>query len=410
MVRLAGVLLIALHSFLLPVNAIPSPVDSFFTPAAYISYELPKASTPYDVVAAPWSGQTSSSPVFSVLNVSEPVQMRDSSNEWDIYRDGGGSCSLANTTFFVFCDTGAYNESDELVAFASNSLSVVTDFEDIGELADATMVESVQSKFAAIPFTTNEAKYNDLQSTRYALWTYTNCIQINSSYALHFWGVHHYYNSTTSHYYGNTLSIYTLDEATNNITVARPFTLAFTSGRYPYGSFANLVVDDYVYLYATDSTYSDNYDIHVARCPKDSILDFTTCAYYDAAEDYWSSTIPVPTGRRQSAAIITNGTTFSSGSMYYSEYHQAYVLIYFSNMADNLFRLISSPTPLGPWNVTDTVLYNSTEGPLGYNYGGVAHPIYYQTDDQVAGQSVMLHYSYQDTNGTYPLAVKLEFE
>ncbi|KAK9448436.1 uncharacterized protein V1518DRAFT_317844 [Limtongia smithiae] len=382
--------------------------SSTTTTSAYSSvFAIPTILTPYDRT----SPKLSYSPVegsFSVASVTDWGKLKDYSSTWTIYRDGGGMCTLNNRTIWIFNDANAYTSSGVFAGAATNSMSLANTFSNASLLTDFTIGPSV-GYFPATPWWgTTESQYATSPSHRYALWTYTNCVQISATSAVHFFGLNKFSTTTSSTYYGNTMAIFGINESTGKINVTRPSEVFFPNTTYPYGSFANVVVNGYAYLFGVDKTYSSSLDVHLAQVYTGYITDITKYRYWNAGTKLYETTQPTPTARRQSAAIIQSGIAFSTGSMFYSEYHNAYLLIFFSNYVDNTFRLMSSPSPLGTWNVTSATLYKTTPG-VAYNYGGLAHPEYFQSDSDVVGKSLMLHYSYQSSAGTYPKALTLTF-
>ncbi|KAK9489536.1 hypothetical protein V1508DRAFT_400744 [Lipomyces doorenjongii] len=85
--------------------------------------------------------------------------------------------------------------------------------------------------------------------------------------------------------------------------------------------------------------------------------------------------------------VISNSMPFSSGNSYYSKYHNQYSLAFFNNWIDNTFRVLSAPTPAGPWTTDNKVLYETAQGE-SYNYGAQ---------------------STSDLLSKYPKALKLKF-
>ncbi|KAK9471443.1 uncharacterized protein V1510DRAFT_404127 [Dipodascopsis tothii] len=335
-------------------------------------------------------------------------RLTDWSNPWSIYRDGGGSCTLGNRTFWFFDDTEAYAADGSFAGFASNSLAVANSFNHLGWLTDVTVNKST-GVFPAIPFTASEYVVRNSQTSRYAIWTYTNCVEVSRTEAAHFWQVVKYTAANEYSTIGVTQAYYTLDEAANRLSVERPKQLYLDNTVYEYGAFGNIVIDGYAYLYGLDTIYSSRYDVHVARAPLTSIKDQSTWQYYDASTGTWSSTITHPSARRRSAAVIQGTMPFSSGAFFFSQYHNQYCLVFFNNWIDSTFRILFADTPVGPWDTNNKVLYKSDKGPKGYNYGGLATPIYFQRDGHIAGQRLMLSYSYQDSDGTYPRTHEVVF-
>ncbi|KAK9331220.1 hypothetical protein V1520DRAFT_325786 [Lipomyces starkeyi] len=378
------------------------------TPAASQSFPIPSILTPY-VPTKPLYFKTPVMKPFTISKVVNWWRMNDWAQVYDIYRDGGGSCSLYNRTFWVYCDTTAYSKTTgKIVGAASNSMTLAMDFNYPNRLKDFTMIPSTGWK-PAIPFTDYEASFSGNIGTRYALWTYTNCVQLTPTRAMHFFNVQKFYNAYSSKQYGNTMAIYTMDPVTNQITIERPEQYWYLNTTYPYGSFASVVVNNVAYLYGIDRLYSGNYDVHLAKVPVGYETNRNYYRYYDAASGGFSYTMPVPTARRQANAVIQGTQPFSTGTVFWSDYHNAFLLVFFNNWVDSTFRVLSAPSPIGPWNVSNTVVYQSTPGPGGYNYGGNASPIYYQKPGQVAGKDLMLQYTYQNTSNRYPNALHVTF-
>ncbi|KAK9448435.1 uncharacterized protein V1518DRAFT_428210 [Limtongia smithiae] len=371
-------------------------------------FAIPSLLTPY-VATTPKLEVSPESGSFSVKSVSNYGEMAYYASTWTIYRDGGGSCTLNNRTLWLFNDANAYTVSGDVFAgAATNSMSIATSFDHPGSLKDLT-ISSAVGYFPATPWWgTEESQYATSPSHRYALWTYSNCVQLSSTSAAHFFLVNKFSSVTSSKQYGNTMVLYSMNESTGKITVTRPMQYAFQNTSYPYGSFANVVVNGYAYLFGLDRLYSTNLDVHLAQVYTGYISNLAKYRYWNAETKAYETTLPVPTARRKAAAVIQSSIAFSTGSLFFSEYHNAFVLIYFSSYEDSTFRLIRSPSPLGPWNTTSVTLYKTTIG-VGYNYGGLAHPQYFQSIAGIAGKSVMLHYSYQSASGTYPKAMTLTF-
>ncbi|KAK9319462.1 hypothetical protein V1517DRAFT_46910 [Lipomyces orientalis] len=378
------------------------------TPVASQSFPFPSILTPQVPTNPPYYKSPVLKP-FTLSSVTDWSRMSDWNSVYNIYRDGGGSCSLSNRTFWVFCDTTAYSKTTgQILGAASNSMTVALSFTNPKGLQDVTMIPSTGWK-PAIPFTDYEATFSGNIGTRYALWTYTNCAQLSETRAMHFFLVNKFSNAYSSRQYGNTMAIYTLDPVTNQITIERPEQFWYTNQTYGYGSFASVVVNKVVYLYGLDRTYSGSYDVHLAKVPVGYETNRNYYRYYDAATGNFSYTMPVPTARRRANAVIQGTMPFSTGSVFWSDYHNSFLLVFFNNWVDSTFRVLSAPSPVGPWNVSNSVLYRSTPGPGGFNYGAVATPIYYQQPGQIAGKQLLLQYSYQNTSNTYPKILQVTF-
>lgn len=147
-----------------------------------------------------------------------------------------------------------------------------------------------------------------------------------------------------------------------------------------------------------------NSGLQLARVGINGLTDFAKYTFWDPQGQNFSAIPPNPN-------LIVNDQiylpgTFSSGSTFYSPYFMTFVIVYFNKMADSTFymRYLQLDGPLG----TDTVwiaggkngngieaedvealvrytwsaeqkLYTSTPGPGGFNYAGMPHPEYFNT-------------------------------
>ncbi|KAK9447099.1 uncharacterized protein V1518DRAFT_422206 [Limtongia smithiae] len=379
--------------------------------AAYTSHSFKVPKTHFFPVNPPFRADSNSdsSGSLDINYVRSFGNLTDYNNRYTIYRDGGGSCSLSNLTFWFFCDTTVYDEDGSFAGFVSNSVAVANAYPHAGSLTDITNTPDTGAH-PAIPYTDAEAEVSDSASTRYAIWTYTNCVVLSDTKAAHFWNVVKFSSVDSSASVGTTMAIYDLDLDNSTISVTRQDQITYVTTQYAYGSFANVVVDDVAYLYAIDGLYSEKEDIHVAKAPLATFEDTSTWTFYDNSTSSWSSGMPAPTSRNRAGAVINSNMPFSSGNIYYSVYHQQYLLIFFNNYIDSTFRVLTAPSPVGPWTNDNKVLYKTRTG-ASYNYGAQSTPIYYQSSESaVAGKSIMLAYSYQSSSATYLKALKLDFQ
>ncbi|KAK9365076.1 hypothetical protein V1509DRAFT_424252 [Lipomyces kononenkoae] len=377
--------------------------------AASVSYELPSFLTPVRPAPNPSYYVYPTNTNFEVESIQELGKQNDPDNPLAVYRDGGGSCSIGNRTVWFFCDTLGYDEND-FKAMADNSLAVARSFNEPTFLADATSNSRVSYGWGpAVPYTSEEYPWQDFPSKRYAMWTYTNCLQVSENQAVQFFTLNKFSSRLDYYGLGNTMVTMDFNPKTQMLTLTRDQQVTFPTTTYAYGSFASIVVNGVAFLYGLDTTYSSNKDVHVARVPVSHISDLSKYLYYDAWTKKWTSKRPKPTARHQSAAVMSNSMPYSSGSMFYSEYHNAYLLVYFSNWADSTFRVSYAPSPVGPWTTDNKIIHKIPLGPGGFDYGGVAHPQYYQNDGP-SGKALLLHYSYQGSSQKYTKAAKLVFK
>ena len=147
------------------------------------------------------------------------------------------------------------------------------------------------------------------------------------------------------------------------------------------------------------------YGLQLARV---GINDLTTYAKYT----FWNpqhhnfSLIPPNPSIRNPTQIYLPGS-FSSGSVFYSPYFETFIMAYFNKMADSTFyiRYLQLEVPLAEdltwpaggkngkgiiaedtealvkyaWSA-EQVLFRSPPGPGGFNYAGIAHPEFFNTE------------------------------
>ncbi|KAK9469552.1 hypothetical protein V1512DRAFT_256532 [Lipomyces arxii] len=400
--------LIALIALAASATAAPLVARDSGTPVASTAFALPTVFTPSQDDNPPASASPLAHGTFGIGSNTDFGMMQDYTNPNTLWRDGGGTCNIGNRTLWFFCDTLAYRKKDNRIMGApSNSLSLAKSFDLPANLTDVTCRSSVNQCSNAIPLTSSEAAVSNSASTRYALWTFTNCVPTGDNTAVHFWQVNKFRSTSASSITGYTMAEYNIDPVSNQISITRNAQYAEIPPTYNYGAFANVVVNGVAYLYGLDVTYSGRNDLHLASAPVSTIGDMSTWSYYDASTKSWNSTAPVPTTRRNTAAVISNSQPFATGAtVFFSEYHNAYLMVYFNNWADSTFRVLSAPTPTGPWTTNNKAVLKVPVG-SGHSYGGVAHPDYYSVPGPT-GQSLMLHYSYQGSR-TYTRADKLTF-
>ncbi|KAK9481482.1 hypothetical protein V1527DRAFT_455965 [Lipomyces starkeyi] len=246
-----------------------------------------------------------------------------------------------------------------------------------------------ESSWPAIPLTPSEQFVSATYKKTYQFDTSAHCSLISGTSAVQFWNAWSYSAGTYNCYSpsGSFLAIHTLDSATNKLTISRPGPV--------YQKLRK------TYLYAWDVYYppSDDMggehdpggyhrDIHVAVAPTSTIADKSTWKYYDNRTRTFSSTEPLPTTRRSSAAIIILNDVSTSASIFYSEYHDAYLLVYAPFYPPGIYVRFA-PTPLGPWSSGGTKIMDPTQ--FGYTVVryALASPIFFQTGGK-AGQSLLL--------------------
>ncbi|KAK9490382.1 hypothetical protein V1508DRAFT_425027 [Lipomyces doorenjongii] len=296
-------------------------------------------------------------------------------------------CSLQDRGFWFFGYTSSVEIDSYQVTSFSSSLSLAKDF------AHPAWIVDNWAHWPIIPRTAEENEVSVTYSTDITVNASINCAVVGPSKAIQFWNMRLSYCGPFA---GTSMVVYEFYPAYNSLKITRPITITLTPDEYQYGSFATVVVKGVVYLYALD-TSQDGYhrDVHVASAPAATVEDKSTWRYWDQGAGAWLSTEPVPTARRQSAAIISlpAQTSFrDSASIFYSAYHNSYLLFFLNDSEDRL-RVKYSSTPLGPWSTDDIIVFSF---PASVQHALVT-PVPFQNGSDIAGQRVLISsYGYNE--------------
>ena len=144
--------------------------------------------------------------------------------------------------------------------------------------------------------------------------------------------------------------------------------------------------------------------LQLARVGMNYVNNFSKYRFWDPRSPSFSATPPKPS--LQDISQIYLPGTFSSGSVFFSPYFKTFIMVYFNKMVDSTFyiRYLQLSGPLGQdatWIVggkngkgleaedaealvkytwsAEQKLYASPPGPGGFNYAGMAHPEYFNT-------------------------------
>ncbi|KAK9350714.1 hypothetical protein V1523DRAFT_418966 [Lipomyces doorenjongii] len=384
-----------------------------FASATSTTFSVPNILTPHSEFSPPFM-VTPRNLGFSVASVSNWGYLHDYSINSSYTLTSGFQgfptlCSIQNRTFWFAGPVQIQDAQNRTLASTSSSVAMALTFSHPSWIRELS--PRPDSSWPVIPITPAEQLVSITYNQTYQFDATAHCSLINDTSAVQFWDAWSYNSGKYNcfHIGGSFLVIYTLDPATNKLTISRPAPVyQKESIQYPYGSFSTLTVQGMTYLYAWDvyvppsddmggdsGTGGNHRDIHVAVAPTSTIADKSTWKYYDNSTGTFSSTEPLPTTRRSSAAIIILDefstefeNTFLSASIFYSEYHDAYLLVYAPIYPPGIYVRFA-PTPLGPWSSPGTKIMDPTQ--FGYSVVryALASPIFFQTDGN-GGQSLLL--------------------
>ena len=144
--------------------------------------------------------------------------------------------------------------------------------------------------------------------------------------------------------------------------------------------------------------------LQLARVSMNDLKNFSKYRFWEPQGQNFSAR--PPDLRLQNASQIYLPGTFSSGSIFFSPYFKTFIMVYFNKMVDSTFyiRYLQLNGPLGQdatWIIggkngkgleaedaealvrytwsAEQKLYASPPGPGGFNYAGMAHPEYFNT-------------------------------
>ncbi|KAK9462064.1 uncharacterized protein V1516DRAFT_663771 [Lipomyces oligophaga] len=222
------------------------------------------------------------------------------------------------------------------------------------------------------------------------------CVAINSTTSVQFWDA--YVDSGSR---GSVMTVYTIEDDAATLHVTRPQDVygdAYNN-EYEFGLFASLVVNKVIYLYALDvSSYGNSRQLLVARSHIDTFTDKSTWTYWTGSK--WTAVEPTATAAASSESVIYElpddqqfymGTTpfASGGSIFYSDYHHAYLMIFVSSADTSSYIIEYAPTPIGPWTTNRKVLYTDNTYAI---HSSLATPAFFSSPliNAASGKQLML--------------------
>ena len=213
-------------------------------------------------------------------------------------------------------------------------------------------------------------------------------------------------------YQARGMTLITITAPDSGPVAARRGDLIIPGTEVAYGGFSSIF--GYQSTEASSKKDSGNRDVYLlgmaasglqlARVGMNHLSDFSRYTFWDPQSQNFSAKPPDP--NLQDASRIYLPGTFSSGSVFFSPYFKTFIMVYFNKMVDSTFyiRYLQLNGPLGhdttwiaggkngkgleaedaealvkyTWSA-EQKLYASLPGPGGFNYAGMAHPEYFNT-------------------------------
>lgn len=208
------------------------------------------------------------------------------------------------------------------------------------------------------------------------------------------------------------MTLITITAPNSGPVAARQGDLIIPGTEVAYGGFSSIL--GYMSTDSAEDKDSGNRDVYLlgmtafglqlARVGMNDLSDFSKYTFWNPQGQNFSTSPPKPS--LQDAALIYLPGTFSSGSVFYSSYFETFIMVYFNKMVDSTFyvRYLQLNGPLAQdatwiaggkngkgvdaedaealirytWSA-EQKLYASPPGPGGFNYAGMAHPEYFNT-------------------------------
>ncbi|KAJ8096473.1 hypothetical protein POJ06DRAFT_229376 [Lipomyces tetrasporus] len=372
------------------------------TTAVSTAFPVPSILTPHYDTTPDYEVSPPSHLSFTVAYLTDWGNLTDWSQSSTISTRRQGTatfCSIQNRGFWLFGSTSTKALATGVTTVFSSSISLAKTFAHPGWLVDIPA-----DVWPPIPLTADEQEVTTTFHMRFSTEPHTHCVVVGSNKAIQFWDAS--LSVRCGQVAGTSMAVYQLNAESNVLTVTRRAALTINRNEYRYGSFATIVVAGHVYLYALDNRGSGAYqDVHVARAPSATVEDKSKWRYWDRGAGTWSPTEPLPTTRRQSAAVISlppENFFLESASVFYSAYHNSYLLFFLMDDSVSL-RVKYSPTPLGPWSTDDKIVYTFPARVAS----ALVTPVPFQSGSQIAGQIILV--SSVDWNSFETRVRKLKF-
>lgn len=320
----------------------------------------------------------------------------DYGSSWDpnfpnMYRDGGGGITVAGVNLMTFSDTYTTNGglTGSWTSFVANTYSYAGT-----NASDATMMKSFGSggkPNLAVSLLPNETFVGS--NGRYCIWPSNSLIPYNVGGQDVAVGVMPMLTNLVGGIMNlnyNTL-VQVAMTATGPVTT-RLVPALFYATEIPYGSFGLLKgPDGYTYLFAEDTTGLKA--ARVQSLPAAAITKRTLYQYYNAGN--WTKQMPA-IGDTSSNIFNYSANYFgtivgpASGEIFFSPYHNTYVIVFMNGFVDGTFLAAYSTTGAitGPWT-KEQVIYQPPWPEASWNYAGHAYP-----GMDPSGSTLTLSYTY----------------
>lgn len=352
----------------------------------------------------------------------------------NVSRDGGYSALINGNIVWLYDDTECMDTQGSQLSFVSNTaayanwpdsnVATVADFGVVnlgtnpdGSPKTAILAHTTVGTGGWIPFQPDELQYNEQMNgkERVAIWPGTSPTSISTTQAF-LYAPLVYVDSKpqdpSKEYQARGMTLITITAPNSGPVAARQGDLIIPGTEVSYGGFSSIL--GYKSTDTATDKDSGNRDVYLlgmtasglqlARAGMNDLSDFSKYMFWNPQGQNFSTRPPSP--KLQDAAHIYLPGTFSSGCVFYSPYFKTFIMVYFNKMVDSTFyvRYLQLSGPVGQdttwiaggkngkgiqaedaealvrytWSA-EQKLYASPLGPGGFNYAGMAHPEYFNT-------------------------------
>ncbi|KAK9240392.1 hypothetical protein V1525DRAFT_395835 [Lipomyces kononenkoae] len=270
-------------------------------------------------------------------------------------RDIGCSSVIGGVPFWAFGDTFPLNRNGQMIGLLTSTCAL------------GYVQNPARSRYwycdrdgkppQFIPFTDEESKFNRQHQSggqkRFYLWSFSKIAETSPGEGYIFFnkGRTETQSMNDNVGFGIQIAKVNLSPDRSQLICSRIMNEPFFNDGVHWGSFDTVVVNDHVYLYGGQGDH-----IYCARVLKHRITDRSAYEFWN--KDRWTK------DERQKSDLFWK---LQSGSVFWSQYYQCFIMVGCTMWADNKIIMRSSPRPEGPWT-NDMLLHQLDKPQSGINY------------------------------------------
>ncbi|KAK9450081.1 uncharacterized protein V1518DRAFT_412940 [Limtongia smithiae] len=278
-------------------------------------------------------------------------------------RDIGCSGLFNGIPIFLFGDTFTFNNNGQMINLKTSTAARGDPQNPTRSTYWETDREGKPAQF--VPFTGGEWEFNKAKQgggkERYYVWTFSKIAEVSPGKGWMFFpkGRTQSQNMGDNLHFGVQLA--SVETGPNGLPVVKRIMgdPLWPTGEVSWGSFDTIVVNDWVYLYGGKDGHT-----YICRFPRNADPREKGKYQFWVKPGKWSS---------QPGDYAQMFWKLQSGTVFWSEFYNCFILVGCTGWADNRIIMRSAPRPEGPWT-GDSVLHQLEKPKSGFNYCMNAHP------------------------------------